>query len=95
MNRTQIRGAHRTPHEETWETGDAVLSGALYHEGIWIGSFTNTERARLAKEAPRLARALLAVVEHDRRFRESPEDASRSPIELVTEALAAAGVPIP
>lgn len=50
-------------HEETWETGEGVLAGALYADGFWIGSFTTAERARLAKEAPVMARALLAELE--------------------------------
>jgi hypothetical protein len=52
------------PHEETWTTGEGARSGALYDEhGTWLGSFTRPERARLAKEAPRLAMMLLEHVE--------------------------------
>lgn len=48
------------PHEETWVTGEGALSGALYSGDTWIGSFTNADRARLAVQAPELARRLLA-----------------------------------
>jgi hypothetical protein len=44
---------------------------------------------------PVIVRALLAVYEHDKRFRESPEDPNRSPILDVTAALVLAGVPLP
>lgn len=52
------------PHEEEWKTGEGALSGALYVDGIWIGSFTNPERARLAVEAPEMVRALLGHVRY-------------------------------
>jgi hypothetical protein len=51
--------------------------------------------AKMFRAAPAMVRALLAVYEHDKRFRESPEDANRSPIEMVTAALTKAGVPLP
>jgi hypothetical protein len=50
---------------------------------------------RFHEAAPAMARALLAVYEHDKRFRESPEAPNRSPIESVTAALVLAGVPLP
>jgi hypothetical protein len=56
------RGNSVKPHEEKWETGEGVLSGALYNEGIWIGSFTNAERARLAAKAPELVRHVLMSI---------------------------------
>jgi len=48
------------PHEEEWKTGEGALSGALYSGDTWIGSFTDPKRARLAVQAPELARRLLA-----------------------------------
>lgn len=47
------------PHEEEWSTGEGALAGALYSGETWIGSFTKPERARLAVQAPKLARMLL------------------------------------
>lgn len=52
------------PHEETWTTGDGALSGALYAGETWIGSFTDPKRARLAVQAPRMAQALAALLQH-------------------------------
>lgn len=49
------------PHEEEWTTGEGALSGALYSGETWIGSFTDTKRARLAVQAPAMAKALLSV----------------------------------
>jgi hypothetical protein len=47
------------PHEETWTTGDGALSGALYSGDTWIGSFTDAKRAKLAVQAPEMARVLM------------------------------------
>lgn len=54
----------KRPHEEEWKTGEGALSGALYSGDTWIGSFTNPERARLAVEAPEMARALCGLLMH-------------------------------
>lgn len=51
------------PHEEEWKTGEGALSGALYSGAMWIGSFTNPERARLAVQAPTLVRVVLESME--------------------------------
>ena len=51
------------PHEEEWTTGEGALSGALYSGDTWIGSFTDAKRAKLAVQAPRLARMLLEHVQ--------------------------------
>lgn len=53
------------PHEEEWKTGEGALSGALYHGDTWIGSFTIAHRARLAVQAPALARRLAARLSGD------------------------------
>jgi hypothetical protein len=50
------------PHEEEWKTGEGVLSGALYSGDKWIGSFSNPERARLAEQAPGMARIIAAIL---------------------------------
>jgi hypothetical protein len=70
--------------------------------GDEVGPGRLSKAMRLVKEtealvlaAPAMAKALLVVWEHDRRFRESPEDAARSPIEQVAAALALAEVPLP
>lgn len=49
---------------------------------------------RFHEAAPAMAKALLAVYEHDKRSRDNPEDANRSPTEAVAAALNLAGVPL-
>jgi hypothetical protein len=91
------------PHEEEWVLGSVTVQfptrRGAHTSGIILGGVpSKSDRSailRLISAAPDMARALLAVCEHDRKFRESPEDASRSPIEAVTAALAKAGVPLP
>lgn len=67
------------PHEEKWETGEGVLSGALYENGIWIGSFTDPKRARLAVHAPEMVRLLSEILAWDLSQRATPEAPLKSP----------------
>jgi hypothetical protein len=83
-------GTVKRPHEEEWTTGEGALSEALYSGETWIGSFTNPERARLAKEAPKMARALL-YAHHALMGDRDPGTA----IAKIREALKGAGVELP
>lgn len=90
----------RKPHEEEWALdGDGDVRrknrrGELTTLVCMKAATGELEAQALIAAAPDMARALLAVYEHDRRFRENPEDANRSPIEAVTAALILAGVPL-
>jgi hypothetical protein len=80
------------PHEEEWSTGEGVLSGALYAGDTWIGSFTNPERARLAKEAPEMARLIRDVMAWDISQRVTPEAPAKSPIPQLIAMLTRLGM---
>lgn len=80
------------PHEETWTTGEGALSGALYAGETWIGSFTDPKRARLAVQAPEMARLLRDVVAWDLSQRVTPEAPAKSPIPELIAMLTKLGV---
>jgi hypothetical protein len=94
--------AMTTPHEEEWVTGEGALSEALYSGDTWVGSFTRPERAKLAREAPRMARALLAELVVDGAHTvdcAAPLIGAGHPCtircERIRTTLLSAGVPIP
>jgi len=80
------------PHEEDWKTGEGALPGALYHGDTWLGSFTRPERAKLAVQAPEMARLLAEVMAWDISQRVTPDAPLKSPFPKIIAMLTKLGV---
>lgn len=79
------------PHKEDWSSAEdfeITVLGPELDRGI------DGPREVLARAAPNMAVALLAVLEWNKRSRELPEWPAKSPMETVRAALAKAGVPL-